>query len=83
MRTTASLIFAMLTAAAHGAEQPRPIAPAQFERLHAMCKTQEGESRFWELPWMIQLDEALRKGAAEGKPILVWCGAGGAPVGVC
>ena len=48
-----------------------------------MCKTQPGESRFWELPWMIQLDEALRKGAAEGKPVFVWCGAGGAPVGVC
>lgn len=59
------------------------ISPEQFEELHAMFKTQPGESRFWDLPWIIQLDEALKKGAAEGKPILVWCGAGGAPVGVC
>ena len=54
-----------------------------FERLHAMVVTQEGESLFWGLPWMIQLDAALERGAAEGKPVFVWCGAGGAPVGVC
>ncbi len=65
------------------AQQPKPILPKQFDELHAMFKTQPGESRFWKLPWMIQLDEAIKKGAAEGKPILVWCGAGGAPVGVC
>jgi hypothetical protein len=65
------------------AQEPHPIPPEQFEKLHAMFKTQPGESRFWELPWMTQLDEALKKGAVEGKPIFVWCGAGGAPVGVC
>jgi hypothetical protein len=59
------------------------IPPEQFGELHAMFKSQPGASRFWDLAWMIQLDEALAKGAAEGKPIFVWCGAGGAPVGVC
>ena len=63
--------------------QSATIAPKQFDQLHAMFKTQPGESRFWNLPWMIQLDEAIKKGAADGKPIFVWCGAGGAPVGVC
>ncbi len=48
-----------------------------------MFKTQKGESLFWTLPWKIQLDEALKEGAEKGKPIFVWCGAGGAPVGVC
>jgi hypothetical protein len=65
------------------AEDSPAILPEQFDRLHAMFKTQPGESRFWDLSWMIQLDEALAKGAAEGKPVFVWCGAGGAPVGVC
>jgi len=65
------------------AQQPQPIPAKQFDGLHAMFKTQPGESKFWKLPWMIQLDEAIEKGAAEGKPIFVWCGAGGAPVGVC
>jgi hypothetical protein len=65
------------------ANDPQTISLEEFEQLHAMFKTQPGESRFWELPWMIQLDEACKKGAAEGMPIFVWCGAGGAPVGVC
>jgi hypothetical protein len=70
------------TAGIH-AEGTVPVAPAQFDKLHAMFKTQPGESRFWELPWTIQLSRALARGAVEGKPVLVWCGAGGAPVGVC
>jgi hypothetical protein len=77
-----TLICACLAIPA-AAKDSQPISPEQFDQLHAMFKTQPGESRFWDLPWMIQLDEALAKGAAEGKPIFVWCGAGGAPVGVC
>ena len=65
------------------AQDSQGISREQFDELHSMFKTQPGESRFWDLPWIIQLDEALAQGAAEGKPILVWCGAGGAPVGVC
>lgn len=76
------LICICFATRAHGRD-PRPIPPKDFEKLHAMFKTQPGESRFWELPWLVQLDEALRQGAAEGKPVFVWCGAGGAPVGVC
>jgi hypothetical protein len=64
-------------------ESLEAIAPEDFCGLHAMFKTQPGESLFWDLPWMIQLDEAIARGAKEGKPLLVWCGAGGAPVGVC
>jgi len=77
------ILVGTLAARAAAAERPEPISPDRFEHLHAMFKTQPGESRYWDLPWKIQLDEAIRKGAAEGKPILVWCGAGGAPVGVC
>ena len=43
--------------------EPGRIEPAEFAKLHAMFKTQPGESRFWELPWMIQLDAALKRGA--------------------
>lgn len=78
-----SLLLCAIAAVSAAAEQTKPIPSEQFENLHAMFKTQPGESKFWELPWMIQLDEAVAKGAAEGKPIFVWCGAGGAPVGVC
>lgn len=78
-----------IPAPAADADAPAPpalhaaLAPQQFAELHALIKTQPGESLFWELPWRIQLHEALEAGAALGKPVFVWCGAGGAPVGVC
>lgn len=75
--------FALFWPAGIRAEGPTPVAPGQFDKLHEMFKTQPGESRFWDLSWTIQLSRALERGAAAGKPILVWCGAGGAPVGVC
>lgn len=59
------------------------IRPDQYEQLRQMIKPQPGESRFWEIPWLLSLDEAIQKAAAEGKPIFVWSGAGGPPHTVC
>jgi hypothetical protein len=64
-------------------EQPGPIPPEQFAALHRLIKPQPGELRFQEIPWLLDVWEARKKAAAEGKPILVWSGAGGAPIGVC
>jgi hypothetical protein len=77
------VILIIFSPAVLATKKAKPIPTGQFDELHGMFKTQPGESRFWGLPWMIQMDDALRKGAAEGKPVFVWCGAGGAPVGVC
>ena len=55
----------------------------QFDKLLTLIKPQPGELRFHEIPWLIDVWEARRKAAAEGKPILVWSGAGGSPLGVC
>ena len=60
-----------------------PIAPDRFDQLRQKIKPQGGESRFWEIPWLLSLDEALVKAAHEGKPIFVWSGAGGPPHTVC
>jgi hypothetical protein len=60
-----------------------PIAPDRFDQLRQKIKPQAGESRFWEIPWLLSLDEALVKAAQEGKPIFVWSGAGGPPHTVC
>ena len=70
------------------AQDQSPVKPAaipveQFSKLHALIKPQPGELRFHEIPWLIDVWEARRKASAEGKPILVWSGAGGSPVGVC
>jgi hypothetical protein len=65
------------------AEEPKPIPPEQFAKLHKMIKPQPGELRFQDIPWLMSTYEARKKAAEEGKPILVWSGSGGAPVGVC
>ncbi|MER3417424.1 MAG: hypothetical protein C4297_14620 [Gemmataceae bacterium] len=61
------------------AADPQPISPSQFRERLAQVKLQPGESRFLEIPWLLSMDEALKKAAEEGKPILVWSGAGGPP----
>ena len=64
-------------------EQPKAISAEQFDKLQNMIKPQPAELRFQEIPWLLSVWEARQKAATEGKPILVWAGAGGAPVGVC
>ncbi len=79
---------AVLLLAAGATAQGQPKEPAaipadQFAKLHTLIKPQPGELRFHEIPWLIDVWEARKKAAAEGKPILVWSGAGGAPIGTC
>jgi hypothetical protein len=51
----------------------------KFDDVHKLIKPQRGESRWREIPWLTSLWEARVKAAAEGKPIVVWTGSGGAP----
>jgi hypothetical protein len=69
--------------APRGWADAKPIPPEQFDRLHRMIRVQPEEQRFWRIPWKLRITEACQQAAAEGKPILVWAGAGGAPIGVC
>lgn len=57
--------------------------PASFNKLHKLIKPQAGESRFQEIPWLLSVWEGRQKAAAEGKPMLVWAGGWGVPIGVC
>ncbi|MBM3876459.1 MAG: hypothetical protein FJ386_07045 [Verrucomicrobia bacterium] len=59
------------------------LAPGRFDYLHRQIRPQAGEQRFWQIPWTLSLTEARQRAAAVGKPILIWAGAGGAPIGVC
>jgi hypothetical protein len=69
---------------AQQAVKEHPLLTAQrFERVHRMIKPQPGELRFQEIPWFLSVWEARKKAAAQGKPILIWSGSGGAPIGVC
>ena len=67
-----------------GQETRQPLLTAgHFEEVLRLIKPQDGELRFREIPWLLSVHEARTKAAAEGKPILVWSGSGGAPLGVC
>jgi hypothetical protein len=67
-----------------GQEEKQPLLTAdRFETVLRLVKPQDGELRFREIPWLLSVHEARTKAAAEGKPILVWSGSGGAPLGVC
>jgi hypothetical protein len=59
------------------------ITPDKFGKLHGMIKPQAGELRFQQIPWLLSVWDARKKAAAEGKPILVWAGSGGAPISGC
>ena len=78
----AVLACGLITTPAIGAE-PKPIPPEQFDALNKLIKPQPGELLFQEIPWLLSVHDARVKAAAEGKPILVWSGSGGAPIGVC
>ncbi len=76
-------IIAVYSSASALDDAPKPIPPGEFAALHKMFKPQPGENRFREIPWLLDVWEARRKAAVEGKPLLVWSGAGGPPIGVC
>jgi hypothetical protein len=76
------VVMALATAAIQ-AETPKPIPPEQFDKLYKMIKPQPGESLFMQIPWELSLWEGRQKAAAEGKPMLVWAGGWGVPIGSC
>jgi hypothetical protein len=59
-----------LVAARLGAAEP--IAPGQFEALHAILQPKQTEQAWMQIPWRTSLWEAREIAAREGKPILLW-----------
>jgi hypothetical protein len=48
------------------------ITPDQFTKLHALIKPKASEQKWEQIPWLVSLGEARQRGAAEGKPVLLW-----------
>ena len=65
------------------ADDATPLPAAQFEKLHALIKPQAGESRWMEIDYYPTVWEARQKAAAEGKPLFLLAGSGGAPPAGC
>jgi hypothetical protein len=54
------------------------LSPKDFDRLFKLIKPGTDESYWSEIPWLINMEEARKKAAAEGKPLVVWTMAGDA-----
>lgn len=65
------------------ADDPKMIDDVEFEKLIQLIKPQAGESRWMEIDWHPNVWEARRIAAAEGKPIFLMAGSGGAPAAGC
>ena len=63
--------------------EPKTIGKEEFAKLHALIKPGPGESRWREIDWYPSVWEARQKAAAEGKPLFLWAGSGGAPAAGC
>lgn len=77
-----ALAAAALSSAATAAE-PAPLNEQEIAQLHGMLKPQASESRWMEITWYPSVWEARQKAAAEGKPLFLWAGSGGAPPAGC
>jgi hypothetical protein len=81
----ALLLAALVVAGQASAQekQTRRLAGAGFAELHRFLEPQPGESRWMEIDWHPTVWEARQKAAAEGKPLFIWAGSGGAPAAGC
>ncbi len=65
------------------ADKLQTMNDVEFAKLHKLIKRQPGESRWMEIKWYPSVWEARQKAAAEGKPIFIMAGSGGAPAAGC
>jgi hypothetical protein len=79
----AAVSLAIVFAARSFAGERAPLSAERFEKLHAQLKRQPSESRWMELDWYPSVWEGRQKAAAEGKPLFLWAGSGGAPAAGC
>jgi hypothetical protein len=65
------------------AVEPPTTGRQTFGDLFATIKPRGGQSRWMEIDWHPSVWEARKRAAAEGKPILLMAGSGGAPAAGC
>ena len=58
------------------------LAGQGLQDVHALIKPHPGESLWMRLQWFTSVWEARQQAAREGKPLFIWAGSGGGPIGV-
>ncbi|MFO0966194.1 MAG: hypothetical protein U0793_11505 [Gemmataceae bacterium] len=82
-RLALALVVAATGFVPAGADETAPLPAERFDKLQRLIKPQTGESRWMEIDWYPNVWEARQKAAAEGKPIFLMAGSGGAPPAGC
>lgn len=77
----AAVILAASTLTVSSAE--RPVDDAELAKLRQLIRPRAGESRWMEIDWHPNVWEARQRAAAEGKPLFLMAGSGGAPAAGC
>ena len=81
MRSLYVLLFLGATSPfARGDDAVPEITAADFDRLLAAVKPQQGESPWREIPWLTNVTETRRKASAENKPLVIFTAADGSPL---
>jgi len=75
--------FGCPTTLAQTAPDQTTLNEATFGQVLKQICPQPGESRWLDIPWLIDVHEARRKAAAEGKPLFVYSGGGATGIGPC
>jgi len=76
-------VLATVGSAPVAAGEVQPLSDGQFAQLHKMLKPRPGESRWMEIDWYPSIWQARQRAAAEGKPLFLMAGSGGAPAAGC
>ena len=73
LRTKLALALGLLAGLGLTAAEPPPSAsPGQFKEVFALVKPAKDEDKWAQIPWQVNLWEARKEAAAQGKPILLW-----------
>lgn len=78
-----TLMAALVSPCMLPAKGPTSLTTARWDEIHRLIRPQPGESRWMEIDWYPSVWEARQQAAAEGKPIFLMAGSGGAPAAGC
>ena len=55
-----------------GLAPQQTLKPGDIEALKTLIKPRAEETKWEEIPWLVDLWDARKKSAQEGKPIMLW-----------